>query len=569
MVPVDPETLFLDLQEDLVDAVPGFDPVPSPFMSRSRYAAAALAKSFLKKFEDIPADAADAAAIEDFLHTNGAVGSWTLKLESTLDELLVGEFCQLVHQFVEPGNRFPLFSTFEAILDRARMGPGSSIGAEGEDFYTKLFSSPLTCTSEGLYLAYANYVSQSGTWANAELHRVQRYGEARIVAGNRLSCVPKNVDISRTICTEPSLNMFYQLGVGDLLVDRLKSFFGIDLADQQARNRDLARVGSLDFKVNRNPPEDGLVTIDLSKASDSIGLRMLEKLVPRDFVAWLKLLRCKETTLPNGSKVQLNMVSTMGNGYTFPLQTMLFCCVVEACHRVFEYPAERGSWGVNGDDIICGKYVARGVVRLLTLLGFTVNATKSFLEGPFRESCGADFHLGQPVRGVYVKTLKTTQARYAVINQLNLWQVRQGLILPRTTKRLINSVEYLPVPLWENDDAGIRVPYRLIKGLRKHKELQSVLYRRWVPRERVIRIGESGIASYPRYARHRDYNPHGLLIAFLNGSIERGMISLRQREVRYQTRTGVAPNWDSCPADVNLEHTSARERLCAVLEAAR
>lgn len=566
---VDPETLFLDLQEDLLDAVPGFDPVPHPFMSRTQFAAAALTKSFLKKFEDIPVGAADAAAIKDFLETNSLVGDWTLKLESTLDELLVGEFCQLVHQFVEPGNRSPLVPHLYAILDRARMGPGSSVGAVGEDFYTKLFSSPLTCTSEGLYLAYANYVSLSGDWANAEMHRSARYGEARIVAGNRLSCVPKNVDISRTICTEPSLNMFYQLGLGDLLVDRLKSFFGIDLETQQARNRDLARVGSLDFKVNRNPPEDGLVTIDLSKASDSIGLKMLEKLVPRDFVSLLKLLRCRETTMPNGSKVQLHMVSTMGNGYTFPLQTMLFCCVVEACHRALEYPAERGSWGVNGDDIICGKYVARSVSRLLALLGFTVNASKSFLEGPFRESCGADFHRGQPVRGVYIKSLKTPQARYAVINQLNLWQVRQGLNLPRTTKRLINSVEYLPVPLWENDDAGIRVPYRLVSGLRRNKEFQSVIYRRWTPRNRVIRIGESGIASYPRYARHRDYNPSGLLIAFLNGSIERGMISLRQREVRYQTRTGVAPNWDSCPADVNLEHTSARERLCAVLEAAK
>jgi len=563
------ELLFLDLLEDLSDAVPSFGREPFPITSSSCFAASALARSFLKKFEDDATGDADSAAIADFHETNGQVGEWTLKLESSLDELLIGEFCQLVHQFTQPGNRRPLVFSLESILDRARMGPGSSVGARGDDFYTKLFSSPLTTTSEGLYDVYVNYVSQSGDWANAESFRSDHYGEARIVAGNRLSCVPKNVNISRTICTEPSLNMFYQLGLGDLLVDRLKSFFGIDLSVQQARNRDLAEDGSFDFKVNRHPPKDGLVTIDLSKASDSIGLRMLERTFPRDFLAWLRLLRCKETEMPNGDKVQLNMVSTMGNGFTFPLQTMIFCCVVEACNRVCEYPAERGSWGVNGDDIICGKFVAPYVNRLLALLGFTVNASKSFYEGPFRESCGADFFQGLPVRGVYIKSLKQPHSRYAVINQLNLWQVRQGLILPRTNKRLANSVKYLPVPLWENDDAGIRVPFRLVKDMRVHKELQSVIYKRWVPRPRYMTIGDDGVISYPRFAKTRVYNPSGLLIAFLNGSIDHGRISLRQKQVKYHVKDGVAPSWDTPCGSLDLSTSESIERLVTVLEAAK
>ncbi len=562
------ELLFLDLLEDLSDVAPGFDLEPHPTMSRTCFAASSLARSFLKKFEDDATGAADSAAIADFYETNGQVGDWDLKLESSLDELLVGEFCQLVHQFTQPGNRRPLVFSLESILDRAEMGPGSSVGALGEDFYTKLFASPLTTTSIGLYDSYVNYVSQSGEWANAESFRSARHGEARIVAGNRLSCVPKNVNISRTICTEPSLNMFFQLGLGNLMVDRLKSFFGIDLAIQQARNRDLAEDGSFDFKVNRNPPKDGLVTIDLSKASDSIGLRMLERTFPRDFLAWMRLLRCKETEMPNGDKVQLNMVSTMGNGFTFPLQTMIFCCVVEASNRVCEYPAERGSWGVNGDDIVCGKFVAPCVCRLLRLLGFTVNASKSFIEGPFRESCGADFFQGLPVRGVYIKSLKQPHSRYAVINQLNLWQVRQGLNLPRTTKRLINSVKYLPVPLWENDDAGIRVPFCLVKNMRMSKRFQSVIYKRWIARTRHMTIGDDGVISYPRFAKPRIYNPSGLLVAFLNGSIDHGRISLRQKQAKYHAKEGVAPSWDT-PCDLlDLSTSEAIERLVSVLEAA-
>ncbi len=562
------ELLFLDLLEDLESEVPGFCREPYPGMSCSSFAASALARSFLKKFEDDATIDADSAAIADFYETNGQVGDWTLKLESSLDELLVGEFCQLVHQFTQPGNRRPLVFSLESILDRARMGPGSSLGAVGDDFYTKIFSSPLTTTSEGLYDSYVNYVSQAGDWADAESFRSRHYGEARIVAGNRLSCVPKNVNISRTICTEPSLNMFFQLGLGELLVDRLKSFFGIDLSVQQSRNRDLAEDGSFDFKVNRDPPKDGLVTIDLSKASDSIGLRMLERTFPRDFLAWLRLLRCKETEMPNGDKVALNMVSTMGNGFTFPLQTMIFACVVEASHRVCEYPAERGSWGVNGDDIVCGKFVAPYVCRLLRLLGFTVNASKSFMEGPFRESCGADYFHGLPVRGVYIKSLAQPHSRYAVINQLNLWQVRQGISLPRTTKRLINSVKYLPVPLWENDDAGIRVPFCLVKDLRVHKTLQSVVYKRWVARARYMTIGDDGVISYPRFAKPRIYNPSGLLIAFLNGSIDRGRISLRQKQVKYHAKEGVAPSWDTPCDSLDLSTSEAIERLVSVLVAA-
>jgi hypothetical protein len=58
-------------------------------------------------------------------------------------------------------------------------------------------------------------------------------GEVDIVEGNRLDFVPKNDDISRSICVEPTLNMFFQLGFADILNSRLKEFAGIDLENQQ------------------------------------------------------------------------------------------------------------------------------------------------------------------------------------------------------------------------------------------------------------------------------------------------------------------------------------------------
>jgi hypothetical protein len=552
--------LYLNLIEDLSGYLPGdtIDALlrdgkasPWPDMTFHQYSALALANSFLKKYQDMSTVDADAVAMDKFLNINLDCQDWSLKLENSGDELLYGEFKLAVYNFLYP-NQMPLVSNFSQILDLGRAGPGTSLKAQGTDFYTKMFSSSLSSTSESLYDAYVRHFDNLPGWSLAENLRQATFGEVEVVAGNRLSFVPKNADTSRTICTEPSLNMFYQLGLGALLERRLRQFFGIDLALQPDRNRELARIGSLDNKEDRSPRLDGLVTIDLSSASDSISLPMLESVLPRDFLSWLKLLRSPQCDMPNGSSIPLNMVSTMGNGFTFPLQTMLFGCAVLAAERasyrevIRPSSNELGSFGVFGDDIICGKFVYRRVVRLLNILGFQVNHEKSFYEGPFRESCGSDFFRGRNVRGVYVKTLKTTQARYAVINQLNLWTGRIGIPLPRTVGRLVRSVRYLPVPVWENDDAGIRMPYYLLPGMSRSSRYQSLAYKRWCVRPRRLKVGD-GIVSVPRGEKRREYNAHGLMLAFLRGSIEQGYITVRQRTVLYSQRTGVAPNWDATP----------------------
>jgi hypothetical protein len=465
---------------------------------------------------------------------------------------MLGELKTLLYNFFYPNGQ-PLISSFGQILDHGRTGPGASVLARGNDFYTKLFDSKLSCTSMGLYTAYCTYFQNDPSWNDAEYLRESRYGQAEVVAGNRLSFVPKNRDTSRSICTEPSLNMFFQLGLGAILENRLRQFFGIDFERQQELNRELARLGSLDYKVNRDPSSDGLVTIDLSSASDSLSLKMLDEVMPPQVMKWLRLFRSNSTTLPNGREVELNMVSTMGNGFTFPLQTILFSCVVLAASRVCgikqirpHYPDRLGTYGVFGDDIICGKFISHHVIRLLSILGFQVNSEKSFLKGPFRESCGGDYFYGHPVRGVYIKTLKQPHSRYAVINQLNLWSARCGIPLSKTVGRLLNSVKYLPVPLWEADDAGIRVPYSLLKQSKWNKNYQSLAYKRWCPRPKRITIRD-GEVHVPKGEKRRQYNADGLLLAFLRGDLRNGYITVRQRTVLYSQRTGIAPNWDTLP----------------------
>jgi hypothetical protein len=541
---INSDALYHNLLSDL-SYVSGFDPNYDtwPGITPKQFAAQALAASFYKKFVENKASDADDKAVEKFLSVNMTCGNYELYLDNSKDEVLVGELKQSIYNFWNPRG-FPLVSNHYQILDNGRCGPGASVGSLGKDFYTKLFASKLTSTSEGLYEMYSDYLSWRPEWQTAELYRQRAYGTPHIVKGSKLHLVDKSNDISRLICSEPSLNMFFQLGFGQILTDRLKSFFGIDLSTQPDKNRELARRGSI---------TDQYSTIDLSSASDSISLKMVDAILPRDFVAWLKLLRSPTTEI-RGERVALNMMSTMGNGYTFPLQTMLFACVVSAAARFHGFKLMRprgddlGNFAVFGDDIICDRKIVDSVIRLLTLLGFEVNQQKSFVEGPFKESCGRDYYHGHNVRGAYLKKLSTQQDLFVAINNLNLWTAKTGIPLGRTVRYLSSRCRNTQVPPIANLDAGIRMPFEMVNltAENRDRDTGSVRYKSWIPIARQIRITDSGF-KLPRGEKERIYNPSGLFLAFLQGYIRNSTISIRHDKVKYCTRWVVTPSWDYLP----------------------
>lgn len=542
-----PDALYRNLCSDLANVTSDESTALHPAMSHVDAAASRIRASLLKKFRVAGNRIAEEAARLKFLAVNENCRGWALNTATlqTWDEELVGCFRKAVDDFLHP-NGEPLVSSYGDILHNGAVGPGAGIGSVGGDFYTKLFSSKLSVTSEHLYDKYKAYVWLFPEWGNAENIRNAHHGRSTIVKGNSLSFVPKNMDISRTICTEPVLNMFYQLGLGHILNVRLKGRYGIDLERQQFKNRELARLGSL---------YDQFVTIDLESASDSISCRMLREFMPGWFYAILDDLRSPVTN-DAGVERELHMISTMGNGYTFSLQTMLFACVVEAAFKMAGvkpfYPrgVEVGNFGVNGDDIICPRAIVRYVVRLLDLLGFTINHSKSFFEGPFRESCGGDYFCGRNIRGVYVKRLDTKHDFFVAINQLNLWSARTNIPLPRTVQFLLSKVRgAVEVPRWEDDAAGIKVPYSMLKERWLCRDTGSLLYKPWVPVGKRIRITENKVLA-PRGQRARIYNLSGLLIALLHGSINSSSIGLRQSEdepKHYKRKLRVAPYWDAMP----------------------
>nr|QDH91132.1 MAG: RNA-dependent RNA polymerase [Leviviridae sp.] len=535
---ISPNALYLHLLADLGDRVEPGCPSWSIDSTTEQVFAYCLRNSLLKKYnsEDNPSDEACGAALKKFIAINERCAEWSFsKVESSLDEMLLFGLKAEVERFWYKGGLTPLVSDVRELFVNGRSGPGASLNARDYDFYTKMFDSPLSGTKD-LPIIWERCVSMNGLFAEAEASRRLVHGFSE-VDSSRYSFVNKTTTIARGICTEPTINMWFQLGLGAILERRLLSYFKIDLASQPDHNRVLANVGS---------KTDRLTTIDLESASDSMSLGMLKWLLPRSFYSLLVYLRCGKTLLPNGSSLELNMVSTMGNGFTFPLQTMLFSCVVSSVARFFNVKLDKANFGVFGDDIICPREITRTVIRVLTTLGFTVNSEKTFVEGPFRESCGTDYFNGVNVRGVYIKRLRTQQDLYVAINSLNRWSAISGIYLNSTVNYLSGYIKRkLYVPLDESDDSGLKLPFTLLP----HKKLNKrgcAPYRKYQASVNAFYILGDHVWTF-RDQVPRNYNPSGLFLSLLFGCIRGYRVTLRQRVTQYAVRDKITPCWDYLP----------------------
>jgi hypothetical protein len=210
-----------------------------------------------------------------------------------------------------------------------------------------------------------------------------------MVDHNKIAFVPKTVKTERTIAVEPLLNGYVQKGIDVFLRKRLKRV-GIDLEDQSL-NQGLARFGSI-----QDLDADPYVTIDLSSASDSISIGLCRNLLPPDWFDFLNQIRSKHYLI-EGRIAPYEKFVSMGNGFCFPLETLIFASL---CHVAYREISKPDDFSVYGDDIIVRRSVADRVLSLLQVCGFEANRNKTFIQGPFRESCGADWFNGEDVRPI-------------------------------------------------------------------------------------------------------------------------------------------------------------------------
>jgi hypothetical protein len=230
------------------------------------------------------------------------------------------------------------------------------------------------------------------------------------------------VKTERTIAVEPLWNGYIQLGVGEAIRKRLKRV-DIDLKDQ-TKNQKLARKGSL------GDSDDPYVTIDLSSASDSVTIELCRDLLPPDWFSLMNQLRSKSWVLEGDEKPHLyEKFTTMGNGFCFPLETLIFASLCHVANKEMRIPVN--DFSVYGDDIIVRQSVANRLLGLLRLCGFTTNVKKTFLSGPFRESCGADWFEGEDVRPLNLDfAFENIQSIFKFCNAIRSKPTWEGVLGP-------------------------------------------------------------------------------------------------------------------------------------------
>jgi hypothetical protein len=278
-------------------------------------------------------------------------------------------------------------------------------------------------------------------WSEGVKDTLLRDQEVELCDYSELFTVPKATDIDRVACKEPEINLFLQRGVGDYIRKRLRRI-GIDLNDQ-SRNQELARLGV----------ERGLATIDLSSASDSISQAVVFDLLPFEWWSYLDDIRSR-SILIDGQIRSLEMFSSMGNGFTFELESLIFYALTRA---VCWQSGTKGVISVYGDDIVAPSSIVPRLRTIFAWYGFTVNLAKSFWTGDFRESCGKHYHKGRDVTPFYIRgkvSTKTDMIR--LLNRLIEWDGREwGFVCdPRVANFLAWWSNHIPQHLWGGQDVN-------------------------------------------------------------------------------------------------------------------
>lgn len=267
------------------------------------------------------------------------------------------------------------------------------------------------------------------------LRDLWRWDKLDIVRVNRFEMVPKSYKTDRAIAIEPLVDASIQRSFGLQIARRLR-YWGIDTRTAPEKHKELAKASSVNIA--------SWATLDLSSASDTISKELVRAILPREWYDALSKCRAEQTDLSAvfaehremlgtygiNQPIHLNeKFSSMGNGYSFELETLIFfaiCSCVVGDHTKVH---------VFGDDIIVPRMSAKDVIPVLESFGFIINTEKSFYqEGvAFRESCGGDYLNGVDVKGVTLKTEPSCiNDWYDIHNRLWVKQQEIGFDFRRT-----------------------------------------------------------------------------------------------------------------------------------------
>lgn len=383
-------TVAILLRYGDADQLTSLEVDPMHYLTSNDYVKAVSATDFLRKYEEftIPGLDVEAATVEKWWWAERECYKTNERLSPLLFAGPMGSgYGEAIDNFVDSIRK----AVVSLIGDRpdshfdGRFGPGATV-SDMSRYVTvpdKMSSLP-TLTPGAKYFLLP--------WMGTEWYKAHASSgsSASFVHGNVFFTVPKTARTRRACAKEPSINGFYQLGLGRMMKARLKRS-GLDLEGGQGIHRQVACEAS---------QTSAFATIDLSSASDTVCTNLVKLVLPHRWHSVLDSLR-SPYTLIEGKRVKLEKFSSMGNGYTFELETTIFAAIAIAAMRGSALPGK--NLFVYGDDIIVPSEFSDDVVSALKFFGFTPNKRKTFKEGNFRESCGGDYFQGDSVRACYLK----------------------------------------------------------------------------------------------------------------------------------------------------------------------
>lgn len=359
-------------------------------------------------------EALDAATFQKFLEMNSHMGNvnkaleveipWkTTRIQSSMPEMekIHLRARALMHEVLTPMDEDEWF-------EECRNSTGSTVGVSFNDTSPEAkFTFPLSST-EGCLLYWSRY-RMFNTQLNMAIQEWNAENPVKdpisICKGSRATTVDKTTTKRRFICVEPTLNMFFQQGLMHALYKRMRKC-GLDVELLPDINKRLAQISSI---TGRN------ATIDWSSASDCVSIKLLEWLLPQTWFVRVYNTRSHSILLKD-EWVNPEMISTMGNAVTFPLETLVFWTYAHAVHhtltepgsnslfKIFEERPGLDSISVFGDDCVVPSFMAESYIRSMTQVGFLINSEKSCIDKlQFRESCGGDYLAGFDVRPYFLK----------------------------------------------------------------------------------------------------------------------------------------------------------------------
>jgi len=405
------DLLFRNNEHDQLAKL-AFNPLDYEKVEELRGAYAAT--KFLSKFKDFDnlGYELDAVANEKFekfelfcKHTNSRFRA----LE--LDPKFRGQVVRLHQAVGRKIHRILGGFNLEEFVESAYWGPGATTLQKARDASaTNKFQCEIGITRDLYSLFPSDLLRQ---FYPAWIDHISGVGFPDFQTGNKVITVPKDATENRTIAIEPGINLWFQLAVGEMIKRRLLRR-GVDLRYQM----DHPKGGKTNQQLAHQASRDCLnATIDFSSASDSISTGIIRELflnvtLPGHEEAvlptWYSVMdSCRSHYgLQGGSLRKWEKFSSMGNGFTFPLESLIFysvasCCVEDVHHLTGHKP--EGDVSVYGDDVIFPISCLETFSLMCDFYGFTMNMKKSHFSSQFRESCGGHFYRGADVKPVYLK----------------------------------------------------------------------------------------------------------------------------------------------------------------------